>query len=123
VKKFINITEIIFVALLYCYAVGFVNNTPNNPALIKSSGSEKETYFSVVAVNLYHHTTQSENSLHSLSKIPTRTIEEPFYKFSLIKENTERLMVHSFAHYTSFSLNFLILYRKFNIIFPFHNFW
>jgi len=123
VKKFNKITALIFVALLYCYAVGFVNNAPNNAPIIKTSGTENETYFSVVTFHLFHHTTQSENSLHSVCKIPSRILEEPFYKFSLIKENTERIIVHSFTHYTSISQNFLILYRKFNIIFPFHNFW
>jgi len=123
VKKINRISAIVLVALLYCYAVGFVYSNPGNSHLINASGTEKGTYFSVVSVNLFCHTPQSENTLHSFIKIPAKTIAIPFNKFSIIKKSTDRLFFQTFTQYSSFAQDFLILYRKFNLIFPFHNFW
>jgi len=110
-------------ALLYCYAIGFVNSTLGNSPLTKSSGGEKGTYFSVVSVNLFCHTTQAENSLNSVTKIPTKILEEAFYKISIIKEKTEQIFDNTITQYRYATFNLLVRYRKFNLIFPFHYFW
>lgn len=122
-KKTFRITGIILITLLYWLTVSTFISSSRYSTIDNFPKAESEAYFSLITVNPFQHTAQSENSLLSLSKIPTRTLEETFYKFSLLKENTERLTVNSFTQYTSISLDFLILYRKFNIIFPFHNFW
>jgi len=68
---------------------------------------------------------KNENTLQEISEfqVSTSLKNNPNTNFSSFLKLTEGIYSSSFSQYIAASYNFLIKYRKADIIFPFHYFW
>ena len=68
---------------------------------------------------------KNENTLQEINEfqVSTSLKNNPNTNFSSFLKLTEGIYSSSFSQYIAASYNFLIKYRKADIIFPFHYFW
>lgn len=112
--------------MLYCFTISIVNNnfiSLNSAFNRKIDIETKGNGFPFVSINVSCHDSQSESLTNSFNNIPHTTINKTFNTFVAIIKCREQLIANYLTQYTSFSINFIIRYRKANIIFPFHYFW
>ncbi len=122
-KNTVRVLVVIFLAAIYCFAIAVVPKTVLYSGFQGSLNAEKEGYFTAVSTVLYSHTAPSESSVNHLNNLPAPSFKNPFDKLWTITKSSERLLVSGFSQYIIFSTNFLIHYRKADVIFPFHYFW
>jgi hypothetical protein len=122
-KKNIRILSVIFLTVIYCFAIVAVANSlthsdnPNNPI------SSQENIISDFSVKLFYQTSQSESSGNSFKNLPVLNFKNPFTGLWAIIKITEQFLETEFSQYKYFARNILINHRKSDIIFPFHYFW
>ena len=114
---------VIFLIAVYCFAIGVVTKTLVRFDIQTTPTNEQEECFSTFSISLFNHTSQSESSVTSFSNLPAPSFKNPFNEFGVICRTTQQLLETEFSQYTIIAINFLILYRKTDIIFPFHYFW
>jgi capsule polysaccharide modification protein KpsS len=123
VKATFRILGVIFLAAIYCFAIAVVPKTVLYSGFQGSLNAEKEGYFTAVSTTLYSHTAPSESKVNHVNNLPAPSFKNPFDELWTNVKASERLLVSGFSQYINFSTNFLILYRKADVIFPFHYFW
>ncbi len=120
VVRFIGIS---FITILYCFAIGVVDVASGNSIKPNYFNNEQQSYFTLVKTNLYCHKSQTEQSVNTINKTPSSYFQDRFSKVSVVIENSLRFFESKYSQYCFFSGNFLIRYRKYNFLFPFHYFW
>ncbi len=122
-KNSVRIIGVTILTAIYCFAVTAVANPPIISDYENQQTTEQEQYLTVISNSLFCHTSQSENSVNSFNNFPLPNFKNLFDKHCSITKSIEQLFESEFAQYDNFSINFLIQYRKSDIIFPFHYFW
>jgi len=112
-----------FLTTIYCFAIVVVIKSVTFSDFQGNSNTTQEQYFSEFSTKLFSHTLQSESSVNNTNNLPTPNFKNPFNGIWAITKTTERLFETAYSQYTNISKNFLIQYRKTDIIFPFHYFW
>lgn len=124
-KKSLQITGLISIALLYCLTVGLYSSMAfnGNAAFAKQAATTKESYGYSVAAKSFQHTLQTENAVTVCSHSNPVTVKNTFKEFSAANTVTEQVIVHIFSRYSFYSDNLLMRLQNTDIIFPFHYFW
>ena len=122
-KKFIASFGIILIALTYGFIVIIPHSNAINSTFTDKPDIVKETYCPTVLTNLFYNTSESESIVSSFNNTQLNTFEDTFKKSLVIAKITEQFFLNEFTQYISNSRNFLIKFRKNDIIFPSHYFW
>jgi len=125
VKRSLQITGLLSIALLYCLAIGLYSGMAFNrtAAFAKQPNTTKESYGYSVAAKSFQHTVQSENSLTVCSHNNPVTLKNTYKEFSAINKVTEQVLVRTFLQYSFFSHKLLLRLQNTDLIFPFQYFW
>ena len=123
VKSSVRILGVTVLAALYCFAVHIVTYSQLSSGHGNHQTTEQEQYLATVSSSLFHHTSEAERSVSNLTNFPVPNFKNLIDKLWLITQSTGRLLEAKFAQYCHFSVNFLIHFRKSDLIFPFHYFW
>jgi hypothetical protein len=123
VKNVISILGIIVVATLgYLSSICGTDTYSLHAANTGKPDTAQEIYAPAFVTNLFCHTSPSESSVKSFNNAAPSS-KNPCSGFWGILKLAERLFESKYAQYTSISNDFLIKFRKADIIFPFHYFW
>jgi hypothetical protein len=122
-KNSIRIIGVIILTAIYCFVVSTVTNTPISSDYENHQTTEKEQYRAIISNNLFCHTLEVESLSNSFEYFPVPNPKNLFNKHWSTTKFIEQLFESEFTQYYNFSINFLIKYRKSDIIFPFHYFW
>jgi IMP cyclohydrolase len=125
VKKSLQITGLISIALLYCLTIGLYSGIAfnGNAAFVKQGSTTKESYSHSVSAKSFQHTVQTENGVTVCNHSNPVTVKNTFKEFSAVNTVTEHILVHTFSHYSFYSDKLLVRLQNTDIIFPFHYFW
>ena len=119
--------KIIFLILIliYCLSINLVQNDfYNSTSPLKDlSTSEKDNYSSTISADTFDHPLIAERTLNSSSSTPISNPKNHLKKISGVAKLKELISFNICTQYLSYSVNFLIRFRKSDIIFPFHYFW
>lgn len=122
-KKQIRILSVFILTAIYCAAIGSVNASLNYSNFSEDTSISKEKVFTAISVDIFSEAIQPESSVNNYNNLPTQGFKNSFNEFWGILKTTENLFLTRFSQYTNTSINFLILHRKKDLIFPFHYFW
>ncbi|MDO9276773.1 MAG: hypothetical protein Q7T92_14670 [Lutibacter sp.] len=122
-KNIIRILGISLLIALYCSAIGMAGGISQNSSFSNKSASEKGKNDNTVSINLLSNTFQAESLANPYSYSLPITHKDSNNEFSAIEKFRELFFDNEFAQYIFIARNFLIKYRKANIIFPSHYFW
>lgn len=123
-KNSIRILSATFLTAVYCFAVIHVTYSLENFDAGNHQATEQEQYHATISKGLYCHTPQSESSGSSFSNPSASSFNKLFDEiWSFVSKFREQLFEAKLTQYCNFFINFLIKYRKTDIIFPFHYFW
>lgn len=122
-KNLFEISAIALLTVVYCVSISLVTDISQNSGFSTKTTSEKEKKDLTVSVKLFSSTSQAENLVNPFSNSPQITFKNSNKGFSAIVKIRELFFANKFSQYIFTARNFLIKYRKANIIFPFHYFW
>jgi hypothetical protein len=108
---------------VYCFAIALINLSSSFSENPGSESPEQEQYVSAISANLFCHTTLSEKGEPNFGHFPGMGFKKSFTEWRTIVRITELLFDAAFVQYSGFAENFLVQYRKSDLIFPFHYFW
>jgi hypothetical protein len=125
VKKSLQITGLISIALLYCFTIGLYSGMAfnGNAAFAKQANATKETYGYSISAKSFQHTVQTENAVTVCNHNSPVTVKNTFKEFSDVNKVAEQILVHTFSQYSFYSNKLLVRLQNTDIIFPFHYFW
>lgn len=118
--------RILWVTLLtaiYCLAVNTGTYSLINSDYISHQSSDQEQYLAPVSSGLFSHTAPVEKSVNIFHSFSVPDFNNQVDKLWSITQSTRKLLDAEFTQYCQFSVNFLIHFRKSDLIFPFHYFW
>ena len=87
------------------------------------STKKSETNIAAVSTALFYHTSESEIGVSTADSHAPSNIKNHFDAKWALVNTTNVLFQSTYAQYLKRSRNFLIHYRKSDLIFPFHYFW
>ena len=108
---------------IYCFAMGMVVNSYSTTDFHKVSNKKSETNIAAVSTALFYHTPESESGVATADSHAPSNLKNPYTGIWALVNTTNALFVSKYAQYIKSSANFLIHYRKADLIFPFHYFW
>jgi uncharacterized membrane protein YhiD involved in acid resistance len=125
VKKSLQITGLISIALLYCLAIGLYSGIAfnSNAAFAKQASTAKESFSHSVSAKSFQHTVQTENAVTVCNHSNPVTVKNTYKEFSVVNKAATQLVVHTFSQYSFYSHKLLARLQNTDIIFPFHYFW
>lgn len=113
---------VISLIVFYCFAIGFVNPYPLSKD-VQSHTDSKRDYYSTVKAALHYHVSPSESVVHTAGNYTAPGFNHILFGPGILLLITEQLFESAFFQYSNRSRNFLVRYRKADLIFPFHYFW
>ncbi|MBK8520324.1 MAG: hypothetical protein WAT20_11045 [Ferruginibacter sp.] len=124
-KKSLQKTGLISMALLYCLAIGLYSGIAfnGNPAFAKQGNEAEKSYGHNVSAKYFLHTIQTRNSFTFGDYSSRVTVKNTYQKFSAANTITEQVLVHTFSQYRFYSHNLLVRLQNTDLIFPFQYFW
>jgi hypothetical protein len=123
VNNSIRILGVVFLTAIYSFAIGVVTKSLAHSDFNINSTTSQEQCFSEFSIKFFCHTSKFESSVNNYINQTVPCFKNPFNGLWAIAKTTEQLFEIAFSQYTNISRNFLIEYRKSDIIFPFHYFW
>ncbi len=122
-KNKVKILGVAFLTAVYCMAAIHVTILPKSFDVGNHQAAGQELYLANTSKSLFCHTSPSENTVSSFHNFPTPNLKKLFDQPWSTTRYSEQLFKAVFTQYCNLSLNFPVLYRKSDIIFPFHYFW
>ncbi|MDD3722622.1 MAG: hypothetical protein PHW92_09055 [Lutibacter sp.] len=123
VKNLFRIIGITVLTALFCTTISLAGSIFQNSSCSVKSTVEKAKDDLSVSIKLLNNTSQAESLGGTYSIAPPINYKDSNNEFSSIAKIRELFFANEFAQYIIIARNFLIKYRKANIIFPFHYFW
>ncbi|WP_339709435.1 hypothetical protein [uncultured Kriegella sp.] len=108
---------------IYCFALGMVISSYGSTESPTDSHQHGETNIAAVSTALFYHTPESESGVTTADNHTPSNVKNPFDSVWALVNTTNVLFESKYAQYLKSSKNFLIHYRKADLIFPFHYFW
>ncbi len=124
-KKSLQITGLISIALLYCLSIGLYSGIAftGNAAFAKQGNAAAESYGHSVAAKSFQHTLQTENSITVCNHSNPVTVKNTYKEYFAANTLTEQTLVHTFSQYSFYSHKLLVRLQNTDLIFPFQYFW
>ncbi|MBK7306802.1 MAG: hypothetical protein IPI88_06990 [Chitinophagaceae bacterium] len=124
-KKSLQITGLISIALLYCLSIGLYSGMAfkDNAAIAKQCNAADESYGYSISAKSFQHTVQTENSITVCNHSNPVTVKNTHKEFSALNTATEQVLVHSFSQYSFYAHKLLMRLQNTDLIFPFQYFW
>ena len=125
-KKWFFLSIICLLSVHYCFATEGIDKTlqiKSNVSQTKISKLQKDANFNFVVSTIITSIVENESSLQESSQSQSSTFKNNPNNFSLFLKITEEIYSSIFSQYTTAFYNFLIKYRKTDLIYPFHYFW
>ncbi|MCE1200929.1 MAG: hypothetical protein LWX09_02390 [Bacteroidia bacterium] len=119
----LRILSAILLAAIYCHTAIAVKKPIVHSQVINHETSSQETLLAEFSLDQFFHTSKTEQSVNQINNLPAPDVKNPSAGFWAIFNATERQIVREYSQYSRYAGNFLINYRKANLIFPFHYFW
>ena len=121
--QIVRTMAIVFISSLYCVSSGIANCNSAFSAQNQTGGLNSECYFSDLSANLLSPGLKTENTYNPLANIQLIGHPDSFL-FFLKNSKSEILPLYLVCEgFLSISENFVIHYRKADLIFPFQYFW
>lgn len=121
-KKQIRIVGAVVLVALYCIAMGVTNEAFVSSSFEKDMVPSQKKSSPNFSSSLYYPNSQAENIVENYTNLPAPSFKNTFNGFWAIVKTTDELFYAEFYQYQHFFRNFLIRYRKADLIFPFHSF-
>jgi len=119
-KGLMRVIAIVVLALVYCLEISSVYNHSNKQY---SSVSNNENVVYAASVNLLGSSSNAENLVVSFNNPCSIAVKDLFKSFITTVKITQQIFDKEYTQYTFTSINFQILFRKTDLIFPFNYFW
>lgn len=119
----IRIIGIICLAFFYCAAIEVSTTAQLNTKLIESFSSDQGIIYTEVSSFVSFQSPQIENITSSTGHSPVPSIKNNINPFGAIAFVNELFFNFTYSQYSYKSENFLIRFRKSDLIYPFHYFW
>lgn len=120
VKKGYKVLGMLLLASIYIFGIGVSSRTVSAP---DAGHTGQGTYFSVAKTALFCEVPQPKTSFDKVNDYPAPSSNVFFTGNASAQRPHEILFGATGRQYLRFSANFLIRYRKADLIFPFHYFW
>ena len=121
-KNGIRITGIVLISLLYCYSIGMVNGYSTNPISKKVETTNQVFYSSADSVSKFYDISQTKTSVNTFNNLPS-PIKNEFNNIWSVLKYAEQFVFTKITQHLIPATDFLILFQKTDIIFPFNYFW
>lgn len=119
----IKILATILFSLIYCYTITFTTKSIIEYDLKECLNTQEEQYFSTITTNFLAIQYQSENNANTFKNLSYSNLKNTSSPFFVIINIQEQIVKSSIFQYIKLSTNFLIQYRKKDLLFPFQYFW
>jgi hypothetical protein len=123
VRKRIKIFSVYILAIIYCLAVVFVNQSQVQIPHYSKPSLSNEKSFSDISSKLFSHTPLSDKSLNNKYNLPVPSSHNNLGDYWGMIHQMGGLFDTRYKQYLSFSKNILVNLRKIQFLFPFHYFW
>ncbi|WP_139958753.1 hypothetical protein [Flavicella sediminum] len=124
VKNGIKILSIVFMTIVYCFAIGMVNTEISDSSASKKSSSSEEKVATVLTNKILCELAEVDSSVNSSNNLPVPNFKNPFSGFYTFGEKkSSQFIENRYTQYVNSWSFFLIHNWKKTILFPFHNFW
>jgi len=116
--------SVVILTVIYLSGSGILPGSKNILPFQNTSANRHQSQYSRLVVSaLYYGVTEPERSVSELTHCQVINFKNTFNSLDGIIKVTGFLFETRFFQYTKLSENFLVQYRKADIIFPFHYFW
>lgn len=122
-RKRIKIFSVYILAIIYCLAVVFVNQSQVQISHYSKPSLSNEKSFSDISSKLFSHTPLSDKSLNNKYNLPVPSSHNNLGDYCGNIHQMGGLFDTRYKQYLSFSKNILVNLRKIQFLFPFHYFW
>ena len=122
-RKRIKIFSVYILAIIYCLAVVFVNQSQVQISHYSKPSLSNEKSFSDISFKLFSHTPLSDKSLNNKYNLPVPSSHNNLGDYWGNIHQMGGLFDTRYKQYLSFSKNILVNLRKVQFLFPFHYFW
>lgn len=127
-KTLVKFFGIAILTIFCCLADDIWSSDPlhslNSASLhLHSNDTDKKEQYTTIAVSFNAYALQAEIPTGPFNAPSSFSFKNSLFSYALLLKCSEQLFAGTFKQYISFSENFLILYRKCDLIFPFHYFW
>lgn len=119
-KGLMRVVAIVVLALVYCLEIGSVYNYSTQKF---SNHNNNENVVYAASVNLLGSSSNAENLVVSFNNTCSIAVKDLFKSFITTVKITQQIFDKEYTQYTFTSINFQILFRKTDLIFPFNYFW
>jgi len=123
VKKNIRIAGVFLLMIIWFLPPGAAVNSYAYSDFGDDPVSAHITVIPDFSANLFCNPAPAESEVNGFNYFPVPVCIDPFSEPGAIHKAIERSFETEFAQYTLHSRDFLVQYRKSDIIFPFHYFW
>jgi hypothetical protein len=123
VKFIVKFLGVLLISIIYSFNFYGVNTSAQYLNFGNSSEIAKVSQHGTISLPFLFTSFESESAVFELENTSPNSIEDPFKDSSSVAEVTEQLMLNVFTQYSQTSRNFLIKFRKKDLIFPSHYFW
>ena len=117
-----RILGVIILCAIYFFAISAISHSSVSSSYEDYQPTEQKQHHAKISNGIFYHDSQLESSVKGFDDFPPQNLKN-FFNGSFVTKSIERVLEVQFTQYRCFSINFLIQYRKSDIIFPFHYFW
>lgn len=124
-KKWIRTASSIYLAVLYCLAIVFYNNSSAavDPSFAKDLQKDAGRCVLFASPDLFATEAQVVNLIKNFEKLPFSTQKNFSDRFVACVRTAELYIVNTFSRYICYSINVVERFEQADIIFPFQYFW
>ena len=124
-KKIVKAATLFHILVLYCFIVSLYTAgiSASGIHLQNDRSTSEEGYSPLAGIDLFTHTTKTQNVVNGLSKLPTFSLKNQISDFLAYRKATELFLFNSSSVYLFYARYTADRFPQTDIIFPFHYFW
>lgn len=124
-KKFLRITTLVHLLLLFGCFAGSNTRVVSDSRLVSQAAQVAETGLQTALSgrNLLCPCNPIESTISGVSQVFPSFSKQPFFDFIAFIRSSEQVFLSAFLHYRFFADKLLLRFFSRDIIYPFHSFW
>ena len=122
-KFIVQFSGIFLLTIFYSFSTIGINTSTQQLDFENASEHAKPSQQVTISSTFLFTSTESESAVFEFENTSPNSIEDPFKNSSSVAKITEQLILNEYTQYRLTSRNFLIKFRKNDLIFPSHYFW